>query len=68
MAKGHVLQKTGAYCNGYNTVKDTYSLRTVEACEAHIRTELPDAKFFFFNQQGNWACAGCPSSFTGEES
>jgi hypothetical protein len=66
MARGYALEKTGSYCNGYNADKDTYKLRTLEACEAHIRKELPTAKYFFFRTD-NSHCAPCPTSFTGKD-
>jgi len=65
MARGYALEKANATCNGYNKDKDTYKLRTLEACEAHIRKELPTAKYFFFRPEDNWHCAPCPASFTG---
>jgi hypothetical protein len=65
MAKGTALMKKDVYCNGYLSSKSTTKLRTLEDCEAHIRKELPDQKYFFFNYADNFLCAGCPASFTG---
>ena len=67
MAKGHALQKAGANCKSFNSAKGTKSLRTLEACEAHVRQELPEAKFFFFKPQDDWHCAPCQESFAGGE-
>jgi FPC/CPF motif-containing protein YcgG len=51
------------YCHGYTA--NNMKTRSVQACAAHIRKAAPDAKYFFFREEGNYHCAACPSSYTG---
>jgi len=53
----------GRFCHGYKYNK--YNFRKVEDCGAYIRKANPEARFFFFREEGNYHCASCPDKYRG---
>jgi hypothetical protein len=51
------------YCHGYKN--NIHSLRSVEACGRHVRSKAPEARYFFFREEGNYHCASCPLKYNG---
>lgn len=40
-------------------------MRSLDKCAAWARSQISDAKYFFFRKSGNWHCSPCPLNYDG---
>jgi len=62
-SKNYKRVANNRYCTGYK--KSAFNHRSVVNCAKWVRQVDPDARYFFFREEGNYHCSPCPQSYKG---